>query len=313
MERINGSRMIVWLIIVLVVAASAASLTISYNYTAHYHRIHLYGKKPKPSHLLPGLITAFDLDEKLNRKNEMSMLQVLMVRHLPVVVCLGDSITQGIISTNYVNILQKKYTDRFIFVNSGVNGNLAYNLNIRLQPDCLDFNPDYVTILIGTNDVNSQESGKMMKKYRKQQKLPQVPDFSFYKDNLRKIIERVKNETRAKIGIMSLPLIGELLSSKVNDRVKEYNALIREYADEYGIDYLPLYERQYDYLKGLSDRHPGVHTKKHMLKTISLMFRRSFDKIAALNGFHLSYDGVHMTTTGADLIVRCLSGFLDEK
>ena len=50
------------------------------------------------------------------------------------VVCAGDSITHGVVSANYVEILERRFAaDGYEFVNVGINGHLAYNLLGRLD------------------------------------------------------------------------------------------------------------------------------------------------------------------------------------
>ena len=66
------------------------------------------------------------------------------------VVCVGNSITHGQVSYNYVNILSERLSvDGYQFVNAGINGNLAYNVVNRLDK-IIGCDPDYVTVLIGT-------------------------------------------------------------------------------------------------------------------------------------------------------------------
>lgn len=50
----------------------------------------------------------------------------------PVVMMIGDSITHGRIGTNFVDILYRKFNN-YEFVNAGVNGHLAWNVNQRLD------------------------------------------------------------------------------------------------------------------------------------------------------------------------------------
>lgn len=45
---------------------------------------------------------------------------------------IGDSITHGRIGTNFVDILSRKFNN-YEFVNAGVNGHLAWNVNQRLD------------------------------------------------------------------------------------------------------------------------------------------------------------------------------------
>ena len=48
------------------------------------------------------------------------------------VACLGDSITQGQVSANYVKLLERRWESNGVrFVNAGVNGDLAHNVAQR--------------------------------------------------------------------------------------------------------------------------------------------------------------------------------------
>ncbi|MBN2532504.1 MAG: hypothetical protein JXB88_06405 [Spirochaetales bacterium] len=303
--------MLTLIIIIVIFFLLSILILVYHNYISYYNRIHIYGQKLRSSSRYTGVLPVFQLKNHLYGKTEKTLLQFLLKRKLPLVVCLGDSITHGIISTNYVDALQKKYQNSFLFINSGINGNLAYNLNQRLKDDCIDFDPDYVTVLIGTNDVNCHLSKKVMIQYIRMQQLPQNPDREFFHNNLKEIIEHIQKETKAKTAILSLPVIGENLESTMNRKVLEYSDMIRELAEQYNIAYLPLHETQRQFLMGIKNRNPSVYMKKHVLKIISLMINRSFDKIAQLNGYYLTYDGLHETTRGAAMIEDLISGFLE--
>jgi len=248
---------------------------------------------------------------RIEKKEDLVLLQFLMERKYPLVVCFGDSITQGIVSTNYVDRLGEKYKNKFLVVNSGFNGNLAYNCNKRLQSDCIDFDPAYVTILAGTNDVNSLKNKQTMKSYMQEMSLPQEPDIDFFKKNYEEIIIRLKKETNAKIAVMSLPFIGEDLVSFLNLKIIEYSILIKELAEKHDVTYLPLNETQRYFIEKHGLKKPVDHAKKHTLLIFLLMLGRSFDKIAEQNGEHLTYDGLHATTKGARMIIDLISGFLE--
>ena len=105
-----------------------------------------------------------------------------------VVVCLGDSITHGTISSNYVESLASRFdAEKYDFVNAGINGDLAYNALERLD-EVIECKPDVVTILIGTNDANALTNQGNLRRYMKEQHLPKVPDEQWYRDNLTRII-----------------------------------------------------------------------------------------------------------------------------
>jgi len=305
--------MLTFLIIIIIFFSLSTLVLVYQKYISNYYRVHIYGQKPRSSSRYTGILPVFRLKNHLYGKSEKILLQLLVKRKLPLVVCLGDSITHGIISTNYVDALQKKYKNSFLFLNSGINGNFAYNLNQRLQGDCLDFDPDYVTILIGTNDANCHANKKVMMRYIRMQQLPQNPDENFFKENLGDILESIRRKTNAKTAVLSLPVIRENLESEMNQRVREYSDIIMELAKKYNTAYLPLNEKQKRFLGEIENRNTGNKIKKNILKIISFMINRSFDKIAELNGNYLTYDGLHQTSLGAAMIEELISEFLEVK
>ena len=50
--------------------------------------------------------------------------------------------------------LEKKYPGQFTFVNRGVSGNKVTQIYDRRQADIFDVKPDYMSILVGINDVS---------------------------------------------------------------------------------------------------------------------------------------------------------------
>ena len=49
--------------------------------------------------------------------------------------------------------LEKRYPGQFRFVNRGINGDRSVDLYARRQADIFDVKPDYISILVGINDV----------------------------------------------------------------------------------------------------------------------------------------------------------------
>ena len=58
-----------------------------------------------------------------------------------VVVCVGDSLTHGRVSHNYVDVLDGRFSDDYLFVNAGINSELAYNVLQRID-DIIALKPD---------------------------------------------------------------------------------------------------------------------------------------------------------------------------
>lgn len=230
------------------------------------------------------------------------------------VVCFGDSITAGLVSANYVEMLEERLgKDGFEFINEGVNNDLTYNLLERVD-EVIDLQPKYVTILIGTNDVISSLSfkGALYNIIRK--RLPRWPVLVWSYANLLEIIQRLKNETTAQIALVSIPLLGEDVDSLAIQRVREYNESIERLAQQEGIGYIPLFERQLEYLRNQGVYH-GKAFDGSKLPTLELiawrLFKKeSFDAFSARMGYILLTDGVHMNRKGGELIADEIEKFL---
>ena len=77
----------------------------------------------------------------------------------------GDSITdaqrtrenENYLGSGYANIVSAKlgydFPGEYKFINKGINGNRITDLYLRIRKDILDIAPDYLSILIGVNDV----------------------------------------------------------------------------------------------------------------------------------------------------------------
>ena len=230
------------------------------------------------------------------------------------VICFGDSITHGQVSYNYVNILMEKMSKKgFNFVNAGVNGNLVYNL-IQRMDTIIDCNPNFITILIGTNDANSTLNEKNSARYIKNMSLPEKPDKKSFKKNYLYLIKELKKHTNAKIVLLSIPPIGEDKGHISFKRSKEYSEIIQNISIDQNVDYLPLHERIDEYLG--SDNHPLMSYDDGyrwvMVKGFFLhfLFGYHFDRIASKNGFVILTDFLHLNSSGAKLIAGLIQKWL---
>jgi lysophospholipase L1-like esterase len=231
-----------------------------------------------------------------------------------IVVCLGASMVRGQVSYNFVNLLdQRMAKDGFQFVNAGVAGNQAYNVLMRLD-SVIAYQPDFVIILVGTNDVTATLSPTLARISRLTRRFPRPPSAEFYKYNMLRIINALKEKTSAKIALVSLPVLGEDLESIPNQLIKDYNALLKGIADEEQVSYLPVYELQERYLREVQQGSGRPYESGGMLsiKALALhyLLRQSFDEISRKHHFLLVTDGIHMNSRGATFIADEIESFL---
>lgn len=179
-----------------------------------------------------------------------------------VVICCGDSITHGRIGFDWVTELANKDKNR-LFINAGVNGDLAWNLFQRLE-EIIKCKPDIITILIGTNDAMGSQTKKLGDDYIKIKKLPQRPSIGWYEENYDLIIERLKKDTEARIYLISLPWIGENEDESIIDIVKSHNRVIENLAQKHKLNIIPFFN-EIDLLIKSPESEQSSHQSKYRI------------------------------------------------
>jgi lysophospholipase L1-like esterase len=229
-------------------------------------------------------------------------------------VCAGDSLTRGSVSVDYVAMLGARLPD-WDFVNAGVNADLAYNLAGRLG-DVVVLDPDAVTILIGTNDVNATFGFQAALGYIAAKHLPETPGPLFFRENITAIIRTLKRTTSARIALLSIPPIGEEIGHYAYLRTEEYATIIKEVAVQEGVEYLALHERLCSYIESLPPHSPPPLTFRSFGRAqldagrAQRYLGKSLDEISASNRFRLLVDGIHLNSHGAAIAADLAEEFL---
>jgi lysophospholipase L1-like esterase len=230
------------------------------------------------------------------------------------VVCLGDSITRGKLSADYVAMLSARTSlAPFAFTNAGVNGELTENM-LRRVGAVIESKPDLVTVLIGSNDVAADMSAKSSARARRLNKLTVGPTIEGFGDNVAAIVERLARETSARIGLLSLPVLGEDVGSESVRRSQEYSAVLKQIAESHGVTYLPLNERQVEHLTA-GGFQPGTHYRDNLALMVGgaiqhFVLRRPLDDISRRLGLELTTDLLHQNTRGATMIADLIEDFV---
>ena len=229
----------------------------------------------------------------------------------PALVCAGDSITEGMISANWVRQVAAAVAPAVDTVNAGISGDLAWNLLTRLD-EVIACRPTVVTVLIGTNDVNAQISPQWSDGYMKSKRLPQRPTPEWYRDNLHRIVERLKSETSARIALMSLPPLGDTTGGHWAELVAPYNAIIHDVARQTAVPVLPVHDRIAELIVANQASRQWDGTKKLMLRAALRRFvvRQTWDAIARRHGFTTTTDGVHLNEHAAARIAALVEQFV---
>ncbi len=231
-----------------------------------------------------------------------------------IVVCVGDSLTHGTVSCNYVDLLSKRLGPKgYTFINAGINGELSFNVLQRLDR-VIQCNPDYVTILIGTNDSNWSATETNRREAVKEWNLRNQPSPEDYRRNLLEIISRLKSRTHAKIALLSLPPITEDMNHYRFKHSLKFNEIIREVARKEHVAYLPLHETMRPIIENHKS-HPRFKFKdKEYIGYLAFvqhnLLGMSWDEISKWNGFLLLTDYLHLNCRSAGMICDLIEGFI---
>jgi lysophospholipase L1-like esterase len=238
---------------------------------------------------------------------------------LKVVACLGSSSTDATGSYDWIKELALRPRNVGLrFVRFAEGGDLAYN-GLQRVPDIVSQLPDYVVILLGGNDLMAIASAKHAQFARMTKHLPEPPSPQWYRENMRSIVRQLKAGTDARIGLCSLPPVGEqpessdIFQSEINRLSSEFNAAISDIANDEAVSYLPVHER----IEELIRAHPGPALTGFKVLPLyrdalrQFVFHKSNDEIGQLNGWHYHRDGIHLNSAAGEVLADCVQSFLD--
>ena len=233
------------------------------------------------------------------------------------VACIGDSITHGRIGFDWVQHLsQHKSAAGYRFINAGINGHVSHQVNQRLDT-VLQHSPDIAVLLIGTNDVMGAFNVADGLRYQKVGGLEEPPTFENFKAAYSETLRRLS--VVPKVAVCTVPPLGEVLDSPINQQVQATNAWIRQIAKEKGIPVLPLYEQLETLLNKrefpIKYAYSAVrHTK--LRRILSACFGHYFlgqrwDECGKKNGQYLIFDHIHLGEQGAGVLAELVNQFID--
>jgi lysophospholipase L1-like esterase len=128
---------------------------------------------------------------------------------------IGDSITHGNSSANYVRIIREIIKEKglkYDIVNAGINGNTSSDVLARIE-HIIKCDPKFATILIGTNDAKNSFNNAIKIKDDAKRSDKIEKDLNLYRENLILIIKQLTENTNSQIALISIPPIGEFVFS----------------------------------------------------------------------------------------------------
>ncbi|MFJ7192908.1 SGNH/GDSL hydrolase family protein [Streptomyces bacillaris] len=230
------------------------------------------------------------------------------------VACLGDSLTRAQLSVDYLDLLERRRPPGDLrLTRFGVNGDFAHNLLRRLDAVVAD-PPNVITVLIGTNDARASLPGHPVERNVKRKHLPERPSADWCQQCLGAVVERLRAETDATIGLLSLPVLGQQLDGAAAGASRAYSRMIAEVATANDAAYLPLNERQTEELRR-ADPPPIPYREPTPAAGLGVLLgqavlRRSLDTLSRRRGLVLTTDHIHQNSRGAALVAEVIDTWL---
>ena len=232
----------------------------------------------------------------------------------PVVVCCGDSITHGHIGYDWVSSLRNIDKSK-VYINAGINADLTWNLNQRID-DIIKHHPDYVTILIGTNDAIGSENIKHIQDYYVSTKgLPRLPHIDWYASELEKFIIDIQSKTNAKIAISTLSWLGEQSEAEIIKVVRSHNNIIRDLSAKYNLKLIDLF-KEFDQIIDTNNSIPYTTTEWRRLRglravILHYVFGWSWNRIGRKYKLKLLCDHIHLNEKSGAVLQKLMKDFID--
>ena len=148
-------------------------------------------------------------------------------------------------------------------------------------------------------------------------KLLQAVTLEWYISTVRQMVQTLQKDTRAKIALCSIPVLGEDLDAPPNLR-GWFNQAVKALADELGVAYLPVYETVEQFLR-THQQGPGQAFDESRFVGMGMRLfwhrgirGRSWDDISVRNDLLLTTETVHFNSHGAGITVDLIEGWLRE-
>ena len=216
---------------------------------------------------------------------------------------IGDSLTEGRPGVSFTNMLREKYPD-IKFVNLGKPGESVKSLYTRLKKDQLDVY-DLSFLWIGVNDVYS--------KLLSVQAQPVAKDLDEFEEYYVKVLELII-ESSKKVITVTPAIVGENSYNASNNEIKQMNVLIESIASKYeNVSFLNM---QSVFFNHLSKVNPSDYMNTKVMKVMMdvLLYKKAsrVDKISKKRGLHLTLDGIHLNSAGAQIVADCYATIIQD-
>jgi len=267
----------------------------------------------------------------------------------PVLVCIGDSLTHGSVSANWVSSLSRRLRrsdgpataattasnrdgSSYTVLNAGINSETAAAVRARLD-DILRVRPDAVTLMVGTNDLIGSlfpsSAGVMYQRklWWAQTETPSLEGYAVELDAIVKELDTALEASGTKIAVLSPPPLGE---GGPTGRAWEQGARMATLCSDIcqnasdRVTYIPLYdmvrEEMVDVLSSQQQQQqqpPREFSYRDAIPLTSvvvpwrILLGQPFDEIQKANGYEYTIDGIHFGQEFADTVEEAVVSWME--
>jgi lysophospholipase L1-like esterase len=255
----------------------------------------------------------------------------------PVLLCLGDSLTHGNCSASITPEIPTKlcaalglptpdygvtFADPLWVVNAGQNCITTHTILHERLNTSLNVYPDFIMIMIGTNDVQAMYKPSWCKNVMRINELPEAPTMHVLERNLTGILHFIEEASpKVEIGLCTLPPMGEDLKSAANNLVRKANEVIERVAAAAGekVTVIPVFAQ----LESVLEKHRQRWSLPIDYWTLAcglqnpiyhvLTMFSSWNFLSRPFGFYVMSDGLHLNERGRDVVVDLVVEWLNRK
>jgi len=226
------------------------------------------------------------------------------------IVFYGDSLTKGTPGIPFLRVLGPMMPQHKL-TNLGRGGDTVVSLCRRIVRSAAHESPDLAVLWIGVNDVlgTISWSHSALKWLMRQ---PRARSLHEFREAYDRILSCLRSSAQAILTVSPF-LIGEDLSNPWNQRLEELSAIIESASAPYRcVEYVNLRDAL---TQNGSWREPSDYIPKSVtrigLESLCLRRPEGVDKVASHRGLRLTLDGVHLNSSGAEMVAGALRRAID--
>jgi lysophospholipase L1-like esterase len=223
----------------------------------------------------------------------------------------GDSLTSGVPGSSYFAILEDKLPDHTLF-NFGKGNDTVVSLHRRIAKLQFDEPFDLAFLWIGVNDVTRQASW-LSQSFNTLLGQRGAADLDEFRQIYQSTLDFLDDHAQRIIAV-SPSIKGEDLHNRWNHHLSILSSAIADMADE--LEQVQFLDLGPTFAQELVDRPISDYVPRNpgrvILDGLLLWSDEQIDQRATARGLHLTLDGLHLNSVGAQLVAETFLTAIEE-